>query len=101
MDGAALLIERTTGLVQRLFDAFTQQVDEIEARMDADDAKSADDAKHLSGLARTLEVLLDLARKSSGAEAAPDVDALRGELAARMAQLLSAEPTRSADAGSV
>lgn len=78
------------GLVERLFAAFAVQVREIEARVARGSAEIVEDAKILSGLAKTLDTLLSLDRRVCGkAEDAPvDPDRLRGELADRLARLL-------------
>lgn len=89
MDKTTVLTDRTTGLVQRLFDAFAKQVDDIEGRIDKETAPSGDDIKVLNGLAKTLETLMGLARNSASDEDTPDIDTARAELADRIASLLA------------
>jgi hypothetical protein len=76
-------------LVERLFAAFAVQLREIEARVaGADGHEMMEDAKILSGLARTLETLMSLDRKvGHGDDEAIDVDAVRVELAERLERL--------------
>lgn len=89
MDISTTLADRAAGLVQRLFDAFAQQVSEIEARVNAQDSNVSDDAKVLGGLAKTLETLISLAQRSGTTEGGPDIDGARAELADRLARLLT------------
>lgn len=76
-------------LVERLFTAFSVQLDEIEARISgAEGHEILEDAKVLSGLARTLETLIALDKKvGHEEEGAPDLEAVRAELAERLAHL--------------
>ncbi|WMS41687.1 hypothetical protein RDV64_16630 [Acuticoccus sp. MNP-M23] len=87
-------------LVTRLFNAFGKQLDDIEARVEAaDGAKILDDTRVLSGLAKTLETLLGVERRLSepGGGKAMDLDAVRTELAERLAALRMAPDDGSAE----
>jgi len=82
-------------LVARLFNAFGKQLGDIEARVDAaDGAKILDDTRVLGGLAKTLETLLGVEKRLAdpGGGVSMDLDAVRTELADRLAALrLAAE----------
>ncbi len=89
-------------LVTRLFNAFGKQLDDIEARVAAaDGTKILDDTRVLSGLAKTLETLLGVERRllEPSADAPMDLDAVRTELAERLAALRLGAEDGGADTG--
>lgn len=74
-------------LVERMFRAVARQIDEIELRItDSDGGASARDARTLSTLARTLDLLIALERGAAkpDTEARTDIDDLRRDLARRI-----------------
>ena len=91
MTDAAINALGRGNLVERLFRAFSMQLSEIEARIaDRTGEGIADDGRVLSGLAKTLETLVSVERKlieSGDEETAVDLDAVRTELAERLAVL--------------
>jgi len=77
-------------LVERLFKAFSMQLSDIEVRIaDKCGEGIVEDAKVLSGLAKTLETLVTVERRLTGEEGGEplDFEALRTELAARLSSL--------------
>lgn len=90
-------------LVERLFRAFSMQLGDIEARIaDQTGEKVADDGRVLSGLAKTLETLVSVERKlvqADDAEGTMDLDAVRTELAERLAVLRDGLPDEDDTAG--
>ena len=91
MTDAAINALGRGNLVERLFRAFSMQLSEIEARIaDKTGEGIADDGRVLSGLAKTLETLVSVERKliqTGDEEATVDLDAVRTELAERLATL--------------
>jgi hypothetical protein len=87
------------GLVKRLFEAFAMQVNDIEARIASHgEHEIVEDAKILSGLARTLETLISLDDKVSGGggDRTVDLDAVRAELTERLSRL-KARPKKGSE----
>ncbi|GAB5376169.1 MAG: hypothetical protein AcusKO_26310 [Acuticoccus sp.] len=77
-------------LVERLFKAFAKQLSDIEARIAQNDGDSKfEDTRILSGLAKTLETLVSVERKVGEVMdgGAMDLEAIRTELAGRLAEL--------------
>lgn len=89
MDDTTSLSQRSICLVQRLFDAFSKQVDEIEDRSGSEDKRTGDDVRVLGGLAKTLETLMSLAERTADDDTAPDIETARAELSERIGRLLS------------
>ena len=91
-------------LVTRLFNVFGKQLDDIEARVEAADGnKILDDTRVLSGLAKTLETLLGVERRllEPDGGGALDLDAVRTELADRLAALRLSADDGDAPAGAL
>lgn len=78
-------------LVARLFRAFSMQLSDIEARIAEKGGDGiVEDAKVLSGLAKTLETLVTVERRVNQGEQGEDTldyDAVRTQLAARLLSL--------------
>ncbi|MEM8552395.1 MAG: hypothetical protein AAGF45_08435 [Pseudomonadota bacterium] len=91
-----------SGLVERLFEVFGKQLEEIETRLAQHVAGEppVDETKHLGGLAKTLETLIGMERRigSTGEERSTDVEALRTELAERLRKLKTGGPVRPPEA---
>ncbi len=75
-------------LIDRLYKAFEQQMNDFEAAFQAEEAISEKDARTLGTLARTLEKLIDLKNDQKETETLQDnevdIDDLREELARRL-----------------
>jgi len=77
-------------LVERLFRAFSIQLSDIETRIAEKTGDGlVEDARVLSGLAKTLETLVSVERKlvGEGGDEVVDMAAVRTELAERLAKL--------------
>ncbi|MEM0907084.1 MAG: hypothetical protein AAGJ94_06955 [Pseudomonadota bacterium] len=88
-------------LVERLFKAFSKQLTDIEERIAGQSGDGiVEDAKVLSGLAKTLETLVTVERRlvqPDEGEAEVDVDAMRTELMSRLAALK--DPAKASEPG--
>lgn len=80
---------RRAGLVERMFEAFSKQLHEVEMRIAAGGAEILKDNKILGELAKTMETLLSLDRKvaGDGEEGGIDLTRLRAELVDRLGRL--------------
>lgn len=86
-------------LVERLFGMLAVQVGQIEGLVAAHGAEEVlEDQKILSGLAKTMEVLVSLEKKvSRGETATTDLDGIRAELSERLARLKGAARRKGKD----
>ena len=77
---------RWAGLVERMFEAFSRQLQEVEKRIAEGGAEIVKEHKTLGDLAKTMETLFTLDRKVAGdGEDGPmDLQRLRGELVERL-----------------
>lgn len=89
---------RRACLVERMFEAFSKQLHEVEMRIAAGGAELLKDNKALGELAKTMETLLSLDRKVAGdnEDGGLDLTRLRGELAERLSKLAPARRKRAA-----
>ncbi|RAH98771.1 hypothetical protein DLJ53_24330 [Acuticoccus sediminis] len=80
---------RRAGLVERMFEAFSRQLHEVEKRIAAGGAEIIKEHKTLGDLAKTMETLLSLDRKvaGDGEEGAVDLARIRTEVMERLSRL--------------
>ena len=79
---------RRAGLVERMFEAFSRQLHEVEQRIAAGGAEIIKEHKTLGDLAKTMETLLSLDRKGAGDgdDGSVDLERLRKDLVERLAR---------------